>query len=96
MAYVTITTWKMKDGTDRDAALERARNTHMPAIKALGAVSQTMVELSDTESALVSEWPDKVTREAAMQKIAAIRSQVAETGEMEMTSEHKGEVLIKL
>jgi hypothetical protein len=96
MAYVTITTWKMADGTDREATLERARSTHLPAIKAMGATRQTMVELSETESVLVSEWPDQATREAAMQKIAEIRSKVAETGEMKMTSEQKGAVLLRV
>ncbi|MFT7596438.1 MAG: hypothetical protein ACI8R4_003773 [Paracoccaceae bacterium] len=86
----------MNDDTNRDTALAQARDTHMPAIKALGAVSQTMVEISDTESVLISEWPDLATRQAAMDKIESIRSQVTEAALTQMTGEMKGDVAFRL
>ena len=93
MAYITITTWEMTEGTDFDLALERVRDHRLPALKELGALRVTVIRTSERTTAAISEWPDEETRDAAARMIEAVREKVRTEDHSRMTGEMKGEVV---
>ena len=58
MAYVTITTWELSDGSDWETNLRTVREHRLPALIAMGATKVTVIRTSDRTSAAISEWPD--------------------------------------
>ena len=95
MAYVTISMWEADDAAVRDAALENARISIFPAVRALGAVRIRSVALSDTRAMLITDWPDQATRDAAMERIQSMRTETSSAIGIRMTAEHMGEVLLE-
>ncbi|MBI6628590.1 hypothetical protein [Pontibaca salina] len=93
MAYITITTWEVADGTDYDITLRGIREKRLPALKALGASRITVVRTSDRTSAAITEWPDKATRDAAEQAIEEVRKKLSREDLARMTGEMKGAVV---
>ena len=96
MPYVTITTWEIADGTDYDVTMRGIRDKRLPALKELGATRVTVVRTSDRTSAAISEWPDKMTRDAAAAAIATVRDKVHHEDMSRMTGEMRGEVVAQL
>lgn len=93
MAYVTITTWEIADGTDYDLVMQGIREKRLPALKAMGASRVTVVRTSDRTSAAITEWPDAVTRDNAEKAIAEVRDKVHTEDMSRMTGEMKGDVV---
>lgn len=93
MAYVTISTWKMNTSDyDADALWRAMQEKYMPGVRAMGADHAMVVETGDGESAIIATYPDQATRDAAEEKIAAMRAQGASEFDTTMTGELKGEV----
>lgn len=93
MRYVTITTWEVMGGVDFDLVMERVRAKRLPALKDLGAERVQVVRTSDRTMAAISEWPDKVTRDAAVEFIERVRKVVRTEDHSRMTGEMLGEVV---
>lgn len=93
MAYVTITTWEVRDGADMALVMERVRGHRLPALKELGATRVTVVQTTDRTLAAISEWPDRETRDAAARAIEAVRDKVRSEDHSVLTGEMKGEVV---
>lgn len=96
MPYVTITTWEITSGANYDVTLRNIREKRLPALKDLGATRVTVVRTSDRTSAAITEWPDKMTRDAAEAAIAAVRDKVRHEDMNRMTGEMKGEVVAEV
>lgn len=93
MPYVTITTWEISEKTDYDVTMRNIAERRLPALKELGATRVTVVRTSDRTSAAITEWPDKVTRDAAENAIASVRDKVHHEDMSRLTGEMKGEVV---
>lgn len=96
MRYVTITTWETTSGADYDLALRSVREKRLPALKEMGASRVTVVRTSDRTSAVITEWPDEMTRDAAEAAIAAVRDKVRREDMIRMTGEMKGAVVAEV
>lgn len=92
MAYVTITTWELADGADWNTNLRNVRERRLPALREMGAVRVTLMRTSARTSAVVTEWPDEATRDAAMHLIEEVRRKVQALDGFRLTGELKGEV----
>ncbi len=64
-----------------------------PAIKGYGATQFMMVMTGEETGALITIYPDKATRDAAAEKIAAGREKGKSIFGSEMTGEIMGEVI---
>ena len=93
MRYITITTWEIADGADYDVALSAIKEKRLPALKDFGASRITVVRTTDRTSAVITEWPDKATRDAAELKIDKVRRSVRREDQSRMTGEMKGEIV---
>lgn len=93
MAYITITTWEISDGTDYDIVMRGIREKRLPALKALGASQVTVVRTSERTSAAISVWPDEATRDAAEQAIEKVRNTIHTEDFSRLTGEMRGEVV---
>jgi len=93
MRYVTITTWETTSGADYDVSLRSVREKRLPALREMGATRVTVVRTSDRTSAVITEWPDEMTRDAAEAAIAAVRDKVSREDMIRMTGEMKGAVV---
>ncbi len=93
MRYVTITTWEVMGQIDFDHVMERVRTKRLPALKELGAERVQVIRTSDRTIAAISEWPDKVTRDAAKEFIERVRKEVRTEDHSRMTGEMLGEVV---
>lgn len=96
MRYVTITTWETTSGADYDLALRSVREKRLPALREMGASRVTVVRTSDRTSAVITEWPDEMTRDAAEAAIAAVREKVRREDMIRMTGEMKGAVVAEV
>lgn len=96
MAYVTITTWELKDDANWETSLENVRRSRLPALKEMGALRVTLVRTSSRTTAAITEWPDKTTRDAAMALIADVRSKVQSVDRSRLTGEMQGEVVAEV
>jgi len=95
MAYLTISTWKMAEGTLANDALATARDVYLPAVQSLGAISQKLIEISPTETVLITEWPDRETRDSASESVGKILDLVSSDGLVELIAEVKGRLLFE-
>ena len=93
MRYVTITTWEVMGGVDFDLVMERVNGKRLPALKELGADRVQVIRTSDRTIAAISEWPDKTTRDAAVEFIERVRKEVRTEDHSRMTGEMLGEVV---
>ncbi|MFG6591042.1 hypothetical protein [Sulfitobacter sp. 1A12157] len=93
MRYITITTWELTDGADYDLALRAIEEKRLPALKGFGANRITVVRTSERTSAVITEWPDRATRDAAELKIDEVRRSVKREDQSRMTGEMKGEIV---
>jgi|TARA_R110000850_G_scaffold812_5_gene4720 hypothetical protein len=93
MRYITITTWEIADGTDYNVSLRAIEEKRLPALKGLGASRVTVIRTSERTSAAITEWPDKITRDAAELKIDEVRRKVHKEDMTRMTGEMRGEVV---
>jgi hypothetical protein len=93
MAFATISTWKMGAEMDADEMARIMQEQFMPALLSLGATQAMTVQTGDDTSAIVSVYPDEATRNAAMEKISALREKGASTFSAEMTNEWMGNVI---
>lgn len=89
MRYITITTWEIADGIDYNISLRSIEEK----LKSLGASRVTVIRTRARTSAAITEWPDKITRDAAELKIDEIRKSVHREDMTRMTGEMKGEVV---
>lgn len=96
MRYVTITTWEISEKTDFDVTMRNISEKRLPALKALGATRVTVVRTSDRTSAAITEWPDRMTRDAAEAAIDGVRDKVRHEDMSRLTGEMKGEVVAEL
>jgi len=92
MGYVTITTWELADGADWDTNLRNVRERRLPALREMGAVRVTLVRTSPRTSAVITEWPDAATRDAAMHLVEEVRRKVQSLDGYRLTGELKGAV----
>jgi len=92
MRYITITTWENADGADYDVTLRTIKEKRLPALKGFGASRITVVRTSERTSAVITEWPDKATRDAAELKIDEVRRLAKREDQTRMTGEMKGEI----
>ncbi|HEY9039316.1 MAG TPA: hypothetical protein VIN05_10300 [Roseovarius sp.] len=92
MRYITITTWEIDDGQNFDLALRAIEEKRLPALKGFGASRVTVIRTSDRTSAVITEWPDKFTRDAAELKIDEVRRSAHREDQIRMTGELKGEI----
>ncbi len=93
MRYITITTWEISDGTDYNLAMRALEEKRLPALKGFGASRVTVIRTSTRTSAVITEWPDKSTRDAAELKIDEVRRSVHREDQARMTGEMKGEIV---
>ncbi len=96
MAFMTITTWEIADGTDYDIVMRGIREKRLPALKELGASRVTVVRTSERTSAAITEWPDQVTRDAADRAIQQVREKVHTEDLSRLTGEMRGEVVAEV
>ena len=96
MAYVTITTWELADGSDWDTNLRNVRERRLPALIAMGATRVTVIRTSDRTSAAISEWPDAKTRDDAMHLVEEVRGKIQAVDGFRMTGEMKGAVVAEV
>ncbi len=92
MRYITITTWEIAAGENHDLALRAIEEKRLPALKGFGASRVTVIRTSERTSAVITEWPDKFTRDAAELKIDEVRRSAHREDQIRMTGEMKGEV----
>lgn len=95
MRYVTITTWELLGG-DFGLTLERVRDKRLPALKQLGAERVQVIRTSERTFAAISEWPNRTTRDAAVEFIERVRKQVRVEDQSRMTGEMLGEVFAEV
>lgn len=93
MGYVTITTWELSDAADWDTNLRSVREHRLPALREMGAARVAVVRTSDRTAAVISEWPDAASRDAAEQLIAEVRRKVHVQDGFRMTGEMRGVVV---
>lgn len=93
MRYITITTWEIADGLDYGLTLRAIEEKRLPALKGFGASRVTVIRTSDRTSAVITEWPDKLTRDAAELKIDEVRRSAHREDQTRMTGEMKGEIV---
>ena len=96
MAYVTITTWEIADGTEFEVSLRNVTEQRLPALKELGATRVTLIRTSPRTTAAISEWPDEATRDAAMHLVEEVRRKVHAHDGSRMTGEMKGQVVAEV
>jgi len=94
LAYAVITTWKRPGNWDEAEAGRIMQEQFFPAMQAAGATQCMSVRTGEDTSALVVIYPDKATRDAAAEKIAASREKAVSTFAVEMTSEIMGDVIV--
>lgn len=92
MPYSTITTWELHDAADYALFLRNVNEHRLPALKELGATRVTVIRTSDRTLAAISEWPDRATRDDAVNMINEVRKKVRLDGSR-MTGEMLGEVV---
>lgn len=85
MCCITITTWGIADGIDYSLALRAIEEKRLPALEGFGASCVTVIRTSNRISAVITEWPDKVTRDAAELKIDEVRRSVQREDQTRMT-----------
>ena len=93
MAFATISTWKRGAEMDAEEMAKVMQEQFMPALRSLGATQAMTVQTGDDTSAIISVYPDEATRNAAMEKISALREKGASTFSAEMTGELMGNVI---
>ncbi len=93
MRYITITTWEISDGTDYSLAMRALEEKRLPALKEFGASRVTVIRTSTRTSAVITEWPDKFTRDAAELKIDEVRRSVHREDQARLTGEMRGEIV---
>ncbi len=93
MRYITITTWEIEDGVNYNFALRAIEEKRLPALKEFGASRVTVVRTSERTSAVITEWPDKFTRDAAELKIDEVRRSAHREDQTRMAGEMKGEIV---
>ena len=93
MRYITITTWEIADGENYSLALRAIEEKRLPALKGFGASRLTVIRTSERTTAVITEWPDKFTRDAAELKIDEVRKTVHREDRIRMTGEMKGEIV---
>jgi hypothetical protein len=96
MAYVTITTWELADGSDWETNLRNVRERRLPALIAMGATRVTVIRTSERTSAAISEWPDERTRDDATHLIEEVRGKIHAVHGFRMTGEMKGAVVAQV
>lgn len=96
MTYVTITTWELADGADFGVSLRNVTEKRMPALLEMGATKVTLVRTSDRTTAAISEWPDKETRDAAMDLVETVRRKVHSVDGSRLTGELQGTVVAQI
>ena len=95
MTYVTVSTWKSENPIeDQDAMWRVMEEKYAPASKAMGASSVSFVRVSDSETMIISTYPDKAASDAADAKRAELRSQGASEFSATMTSDVRGDVMV--
>lgn len=92
MSYLTITTWELADGADWETNLRNVRERRLPALREMGAVKVTLLRTSPRTTAVVTEWPDQATRDAAMHLVEEVRRKVQSLDGFRLTGELKGAV----
>ena len=95
MSYAAISMWKSVQSVD-DEIIATLNSEYVPAVKAMGATNAYFIQTGELESAVITIWPDKTTRDLAAAKIAEVRSQATEEFSDEMTGELKGPVLASM
>lgn len=93
MRYITITTWEIAEGANHNLALRAIEEKRLPALKGFGASRITVIRTSERTSAVITEWPDKFTRDAAELKIDEVRKSAHREDQIRMTGEMKGEIV---
>lgn len=93
MAFATISMWKMGAEMDAEEMAKIMQDQFMPALRSLGATQAMAVQTGDNTSAIVTVYPDEATRNAAKEKISALRAKGASTFSAEMTGELLGTVI---
>jgi hypothetical protein len=93
MAYVSISTWQANsDDADSDAQWAIAQEKYIPANKALGAIQTMMIDTGEGGFSVVNVYPDEATRDAAAEKLAALRAEAGEEVGATLTGMVTGEV----
>lgn len=93
MAYATISTWKLSEPAQADDSLWQVmQDKYVPWNRELGAIQTLMIPTAPDETAIVSLFPDKATRDAAQARIAALRQEGGSEFESRMLGEVSGEV----
>ena len=92
MGYLTITTWELADGADWETNLRNVRERRLPALREMGAVRVTLMRTSARTTAVITEWPDEATRNAAQHLIEEVRRKVQSLDGFRLTGELKGAV----
>lgn len=93
MRYITITTWEISDGQNSNLALRAIEEKRLPALKGFGASRVTVIRTSERTYAVITEWPDKFTKDAAELKIDEVRRLTHREDQIRMTGEVKGEIV---
>lgn len=93
MAFATISMWKMAAEMGAEDMAKIMQDQFMPALRSLGATQAMTVQTGENTSAIITVYPDEATRNAALEKITALRGKGASTFSAEMTGELMGTVI---
>ena len=91
MAFATISHWTSDEMSDK--MLSTATEKFIPLIMSVGASGVQMVRTGELTICVVTQYSDAAAAQAAQEKIAKIREQVAQEFPMTMQSAHAGEVI---
>jgi hypothetical protein len=94
MSFVSITTWQMISETENlEHVTDLMVRKYFPGLLALGAKHSMLMDAELDRFAIVTVYPSREVRDAAVAQISALRSQGAEEFGAELMDAYGGEML---
>ena len=90
MTFSTLSHWDTQEWTDELEAI--ATDKYLPMLMSVGAERVQMLRTGERSFAVVTDYKDEATAEAAQEKIADIREQAKQEIPMKMLSTTMGAV----
>ncbi len=97
MSFVSITTWRLVTETETlEHVTDLMRRKYFPGLKKLGADSSMVIDIDLDRFAIVTIYPSRQVRDAALEHITQLRTEGAEEFGAEIMDAHAGDVLERL
>jgi hypothetical protein len=97
MSFLSITTWRMiSEAETLEHVTELMRKKYFPGLKSLGAENSMVADIGLDRFAIVTVYPSREVRDAALESITQLRSEGAEEFGAEIMDAHAGDVLARL